>query len=416
VKTIAPQRQRGIVVILVTIGLVALLATAALALDGAHGMINKTRLQNVVDAAALSAAKTLDQTNGDADAARTEALAMFADNAGALSNAEIQSSYTTGDLTVSVQFSTTLEPFVPGTVPAQFVRVIASNLRLPGWFVRVVGVTEKVVGATAVAGPSPTLGQVCNVAPMMVCGDPSDPTDPYFGYTPNEPEILKTASSGGDFEVGPGNFQLVRLDGSAGGADIRRALAGDYDACVDNSDEAVIETEPGNTVGPLVQGINTRLGIYEGPLAGSQSQYPPDVIIEQPDPLLTYDAGSDAILYQGNPVDPDAITFFDYQEYEARLTTSSFDREPPIGQFGRRILAMPVGNCDGTTNGQGQVPLLGFACFYLIQEAIQKGNESHVYGQFVGNCEVTGRPGPEPVTGPGPHIIQLYKDPDAVPS
>jgi hypothetical protein len=62
-------------------------------------------------------------------------------------------------------------------------------------------------------------------------------------------------------------------------------------------------------------------------------------------------------------------------------------------------------------NGQGSVPLLGFACFFLLQPAEQKGNDSFVYGQFVEGCEVNGTPGPNPVAGSGPHIIQLYHDP-----
>jgi hypothetical protein len=56
---------------------------------------------------------------------------------------------------------------------------------------------------------------------------------------------------------------------------------------------------------------------------------------------------------------------------------------------------------------------MGVLCFHLLQEAVQQGNESHVYGQFVGDgCGVNGTPGPDPLTGPGPYVIQLYKDPD----
>ena len=113
-----PRRQRGIVAVIFTIALVVMLGMVGLALDGAHGMLNKTRLQNTVDAAALSAAKTLDQTD-DTVLATVEALAMFFTNASETGNAEIAASYAGGQLTVSVQFSTTLHPFVPGTTPAR---------------------------------------------------------------------------------------------------------------------------------------------------------------------------------------------------------------------------------------------------------------------------------------------------------
>jgi len=415
------RRQRGVIVVLVAIAMLVMLGIVGMALDGAHGLLSKNRLQSVVDAAALSAAKTLDQTDGDTTLAQVEALSMFDQNASASGNGEIRASLDGGDVQVTVQFSKTLNPFVPGTVPAQYVRVRAANLRLPGWFVRVMGMNELVVGASAVAGPSPTLAEICNVAPMMVCGDPAAAAtgDPFYGYQVGQPEVLKTSTtSGGNFEIGPGNFQLIRLDGASGAADIRRALAGDFGACIATDDD--IPTEPGNTVGPVVQGINTRLGIYLGPLGSSQSQYPPDVITREVSPPLTYDSSTDTILYQGTPVSGAGDQpFYDYTDYQNDLAAEHYDH-PPLdgdppgnGAFGRRVLALPVGDCSGTTSGAGTVPMMGVLCFHLLQAAEQKGNESYVYGQFIGDgCGVNGRPGPDPVTGPGPYIIQLYKDPD----
>ena len=55
-------RQRGIVAVMVAIGLLALLAMVGLALDSGHAVLNKSRLQNTVDASALAAAKVLDST------------------------------------------------------------------------------------------------------------------------------------------------------------------------------------------------------------------------------------------------------------------------------------------------------------------------------------------------------------------
>ena len=54
-----PKRQRGAVIVLIVIAMLSMLLMAALALDGSHMLVNKTRLQNAVDAAALSGAKTL---------------------------------------------------------------------------------------------------------------------------------------------------------------------------------------------------------------------------------------------------------------------------------------------------------------------------------------------------------------------
>jgi hypothetical protein len=356
---------------------------------------------------------------------------MFGNNADNPGNALLNSSYTSGQMNVSAEFSNTLMPFVNGTVPARYVRVTATNFRVANFLMPLFGVTDAAVSSTAVAGPSPRLTRVCNVAPMMVCGDPQDPDDPYYGYTPGVPDVLKTSTTNGNWEVGPGNFQLVRLDGFTGGADIRRSLAGDFDACVGTNDD--IETEPGNTVGPVVQGLNTRFGIYAGPMGGQQANYPPDVIVKQANyglgggNNLDYDPATDQISYDGTVVetaaDMSAAGLYHYDDYIADIAADILDNQPldgsPAGPgaYGRRTIAMPVGDCSQSTSGQGTVPLMGVLCFHLLQAAEQQGNESYVYGQFIGDgCGVTGNPGDEPNDEAGPFIIQLYKDPDTVAS
>jgi hypothetical protein len=395
--------------ILVVAGMVAILGIAGLALDSGHAMLNKTRLQNTVDAAALAAAKTLDQT---ADVALAEAAAgvMFAANADNAGNRELGEAYASGNVEVTVEFSSTLNPFVAGSTPAAYVRVRAQGFSMPAWFSAVVGITEKSVAASAVAGPSPTINQACNIMPMMVCGDPAA-GPPYFGYTPNQPEVLKSSTSNGSWEVGPGNFQLIRLGGGQGGADVREAMAGGYDGCMTAGDN--IETEPGNTIGPVVQGFNTRFGSYLGPMNGQQSTYPPDVVTTQPVPPLGYDRTTDTITQGGTPIADATQLDFSYDDYSARVEGATYNHQPApagIGAFQRREAAIAIGNCDGTTNGQGEVPLLGFGCFFLLQEAEQQGNESYIYGQFLEDCRAGGMPGSEPTNVPGPYLIQLYRD------
>ena len=395
--------------ILVVAGMVAILGIAGLALDSGHAMLNKTRLQNTVDAAALAAAKTLDQT---ADVALAEAAAgvMFAMNADNAGNRELGEAYASGNVEVTVEFSSTLNPFVAGSTPPAYVRVRAQGFSMPAWFSAVVGITEKSVAASAVAGPSPTINQACNIMPMMVCGDPAA-GPPYFGYTPNQPEVLKSSTSNGSWEVGPGNFQLIRLGDGQGGAYVREAMAGGYDGCMTAGDN--IETEPGNTVGPVVQGFNTRFGSYLGPMNGQQSTYPPDVVTTQPVPPLGYDRTTDTITQGGTPITDATQIDFSYDHYSARVEGANYNHQPAptgMGAFQRREAPIAIGNCDGTTNGQGEVPLLGFGCFFLLQEAQQQGNESYIFGQFLEDCRAGGMPGPEPTNVPGPYLIQLYRD------
>jgi Flp pilus assembly protein TadG len=405
----APREQRGVVMILVVIGMAAIIGVVGLALDSGHAMLNKTRLQNTVDAAALAAAKTLDQT-ADESLSTAAANAMFASNAANPGNREIGEAYAAGKFSVTVEYSSTLNPFTPGTSPAAYVRVRALGFTMPVWFSAVVGATGKQASASAVAGPSPTINQACNIMPMMVCGDPSAGA-PFFGYTANEPEVLKSSTTNGNWEVGPGNFQLIRLGDGQGGADVREAMAGGYDGCLTAGDN--IETEPGNTIGPVVQGFNTRFGSYLGPMSGTQTTYPPDVVVKQPVPPLSYDSATDTITQSGSPITDGSQIDYNYDDYTASVDAGQYDYQPApngVGAFQRREVAIAIGNCDGTTSGQGQVPLLGFGCFFLLQEAEQKGNESYIYGQFLEDCRAGGMPGPAPTNIPGPYVIQLYRD------
>lgn len=378
--------QKGMVLPILAVGMLILIGVAGLALDMGHAFLNRTRLQNALDAAALSGAVTLDRqrdtVQASADALNTFNLnaALDMDNPG---------------LVPVIEFSDTLIPFVPGGSDPRYVRVTVDSFQEPMWFAQVLpGVgTTKDVGGSAVAGPSPSLDEICDIAPIMVCGDPSADTDcgdgDCFGYTfdptSTEETVLKTGS-GSDWEVGPGNFQLIRLDDSKGGADVRENLAGSFENCIRSTEP--VETEPGNTVGPVAQGINTRFGIYNGPFnQDDRDIYKPDLVsdLHAPD--------------------------YYYSDYKAAYDSTSYDN--PDGEAERRVVAVPIGDCNGTVNGQGSVPILGLGCFFLTQPAEQNGDQ-RIYGQFVSGCRASGVPGPDPVTGPGPYIIQLYKDPDSV--
>lgn len=406
--------------VLVVIAMTVLILMAGLALDVGHMMLSKTRLQASVDAAALAAAKALDET-ASTTVATAAALQAFGFNAAATGNRELGSSYTSGGTRVTVQYSSTLPPFTPGSATGPYVRVIATGFSFSTWLVEVAGISRLGVSATAVAGPSPTINTACNVAPMLVCGTPAATNPPppnyLFGYTLNAPQVMKSAAPGSS-QVGPGNFQLVQIGGT--GANIVRSnMGGTYAACMTSGTS--IQTETGGDTGPVAQGLNTRFGQYSGPT--SMTQYPPDVITTYNSPTLTSDSNGN--IWQGstqitanninNNGTPNVYSYQDYMRDEANAAVYTYQ---PVtsggpGVFNRRVLTVPVGNCTGTANGSTTVPVLGFACFYLVQPVTHQGNTNYVIGQFVGNCDTNGTPGPNPVTGPGPYIIQLYHDPSS---
>lgn len=424
---VAPgHRQRGIALVVLVVGLTALLLAVALALDVGHATLNESRLQNATDAAALAAAKILDNSAGNTALATTEAFVAFGNNANSSGDQELATAYGngTGAITLTVQYSATLPPFTPGSATGPYVRVIAKGFARPTWFAQIAGISQVTLSASAVAGPSPSINQSCNLVPMMVCGTPAPnpaPANWDYGYTPNAPTIMKLAAPGGG-TIGPGNFQLIQLGGSGANV-VRQDLAGGYNGCetLGNS----VSTQPGNETGPVADGLDTRFGDYSGSMGGSQAQYPPDVIVTQPNPLLTVStsgsgcSSSAPCIQQGNngPIvtasNIDSLGVFDYNSYEAALNAQQYTNAPPNGQFNRRILAVPVGNCSAGSGGSSSIPIIGFACFFLLQEPTHSGNTDWVLGQFIGNCNTDGTPGPAPSSGPQPYIIQLYRDPNS---
>ncbi|MCQ4326047.1 pilus assembly protein [Stutzerimonas stutzeri] len=419
-----PHRQRGAVMVLVVVALATMLLMGALALDGSHMLVNKTRLQNAVDAAALSGAKTLQQVTGSGNAGsltQDAARETFRRNAEAAGNGELAGalgddlgSILRVDLSASVY-----GPFsFPGPADARYVRVSVAELPLAGFLWGILQAfgndTNKAVAAIATAGPSPT--SPCNIAPLMVCGNPGQ-HDPdagmFWGYRFGDLEVLKGAA-GNSPAIGPGNFQLIRLGDSAGGADVREALAGGIEQC--NSVGKAVETEPGNTVGPVSQGFNTRFGQYAGALSNSAGEYPPDLVTDYSSPAISYNNATAQAEYQGQAVSSNAgnlstasAALLDYNDWRQRVADCPNGCRAD-GVFERRMLKIVLGDCSGSSGGQTSVPVLGFGCFFLVQPLpTGTGNEAQIFGQFVSECEGDNVPDSDPVNDGGPQIIQLFK-------
>jgi hypothetical protein len=399
--------QRGAAMPLVVVGLLAMLAVAGLALDSSHALANKTRLQNLVDAAALTAAKELSLPGTDTVQATAAAMSLFGQNADGAGNHEVDDAWDAGEgeITLTVQYSATLNPFVPGAPEGPYVRVIAQNFDIGTSLSRVLGIDQIPVAASAVSGPSATLDNACNVAPLVVCAD--DPGQPDFGFQQNELRVLKPQPGQHD-DVGPGNYKLLRLDCGAGGACVRTNMAGSYDQCL--SDAETVETEPGVTAGPTSQGFNTRFGQYNGGDLNAQ-EYPPDVVVMGPDPYLETDDSVPPKIFQGtNEVQTADQINHAYDWYTGSNAVREYD--PPLGVRGRRVMAMPVADCSGDETGQSTLQVEGFACFFMLQP-ILGGPEKQIFGQFVEECVATGVPGPEPGNEGLTFVIQLYDDPDS---
>lgn len=422
--TATPRRQEGSVSVLMVIALAAMAIMAALALDGGHMLLNKTRLQNAVDAAALSGAKTLSQVEGSTNMAsttRTAALNTLARNANATGNNELATAVAgnPGAFAVVELSSSVYGPFsFPGPADAKYVRVSVPSYNLAGFFWNFAqsfgALGNKAVAAIATAGPSPT--SPCDLAPLMVCGDPTkyDPdAGMFWGFQFGDLQVLKTAA-GNSSPIGPGNFQL--LDFGSGGSTVRQDLAGGGSVCRNVGQN--VQTSPGNMVGPTSQGLNTRFGIYNGPLRASD--YPPDLVTTSSNPAITYDDSvtPPQVTYQGQTVTSSGgnltaggNAIFDYNDWRASVAACVAGGSgcESNGVFERRMMKIVVGDCSGKLSGSTSIPVLGFGCYFVVQPMSSGGTEAQIFGQFVKECEGDNVPSPSPSNDSGPQIIQLYK-------
>ena len=405
---------------MLVVSLVAILGVAGLAVDVGNAFLVQTRLQNAMDAAALSAAKTLNQHRSTvrAKAHGTETFIAHL-------NADL-SDYA-GSITPVFEFSDALTPFETGGLNSRFVRVSLTDVPVAVLFANALsGVSDQFdLDSAAVAGPLPIGGgeaEICDVAPLFVCGDMSDSDCSdgtcYGMEIGDESEVcLKTGSQNGGGNgngngngnglgnwkgqngdddgicsevspgIGSGNFQLLSLGCGNGANCVRQAISGAYRGCLTLGND--VETKPGNTVGPTAQGLNTRFGEYSGSMTADA--YPPD--------LVTTNRNDDSDFW--------------YRNYLDRYVNGIYDEES--GRPNRRVVAVPVGSCDGTVNGRGTVTVSAVACVFLTRPALHSGNDQAVYGQIIGDCEVGGDSPAEPQTGPtlgtfGAYKIVLYKN------
>ena len=417
-----PARQRGAVLVLVAVGMLAIIGMAGLALQSGHLFVNKTHLQNALDAAALSAAKTLnnDGTVETAIAAGQEAFENHRAPATGTSTF-LERQMRDSSYTLAFAFSATLDPFTPGATetgdpPATFVRASATDFTMDTWLANVLpGVgDEQDIGGTAVAGPAPIdPANTCDVLPLLMCAPDPNAVDrdcsdeggsdegECFGWEGGDKEVcLKEADGGHQGSACPdalqqGNFHLLRL-GGPGANIVRDALAGGYSGCVALGQTA--PTQPGNIAGPVHQGLNTRFGDYQGG-GMNRADYPPDTVTNE----------------APGPVDG-TCTGFCYDQYVADQLAGNYDNPPPDAGDGvpdRRKVAAAIGDCRDLPGGATQVPVIGIGCFFLTRKAgIPPLKE--VYGQLVGDCQADGNIAAGPLPGGSlRYRIVLYKDPDS---
>ncbi|MFT6987463.1 MAG: hypothetical protein ACJAT7_003319 [Psychromonas sp.] len=425
------KKQQGNILVMFTIGLFVLIAMAALAIDGGHLLLNKSRLQNIADAAALHAAKTLDEGGSHQDA-RVAVIEIIGLNLAHNDNFEIKDALLLPALNsvpnapqvttqINVDFSERPDPFIHSTSDdADYVKVEVLNLNLNNFLANIMGFSKR-VSATALAGKSPAITDCpANILPLVMCSDPdgSDGDDYAFGLPLNDLYLLKITPDT-DTPIGPGNFQLLNFPGND---QLKELLAGgvNNDICEVNSTTIgdYVTTKPGNTVA-IAKGMNTRFGIYKGEFsqADDELNYPRDWNTCR-GPFIELDA-SGAI--------PTATeeTAYHHDQYQADIENGSGycpsdfsdgDGDIDTGiQNGseRRIFNIFVADCSEGGSGTTDLYNPKIGCFFLTQEMLQTGLDAYIVGELIKECSGEGTTDGTAEDNPGPHKIVLYHVPDS---
>ncbi|MEI8655391.1 MULTISPECIES: pilus assembly protein TadG-related protein [Vibrio] len=432
------RKQRGLVAVIVTIALFSFMGIAALAVDINHALMNRTKLQNSVDSAALAAALVLDRsdfTSGTAasalaiaSGAAKDALAQMATADG---NAELD--FVSAPVEVNITLANRAD-LTGGYDPAgddHYVRVAVNNLSLNSFVMQIFGLNKQ-LSASAVAGPSAGGGS-CNLVPMAVCEiDASDTDNSGFDY--NSVYALKLATNTSD--MGAGNFQLLNYDTDD---KLSEQLAGSFQGCASVGN--TVRSKPGNTVGPVGDGLNMRFGDKSNLEA---ADFPADSNTTEAELSDLYKndhkdvntitdvfekiaEAETALANNINPKNNKELTDAEVAEYEAVLAdyplnsqedlTLNYEQYQNTGND-RRRLAVPIIDCsadaygDPSPTGASDYNVKSVGCFFLLQRApTNSGDKQEIYGEYLEKCPTPNVPYNGVSNSLGTYRIVLYDDP-----
>lgn len=213
--TILKNEEKGSVVVLVAVALVVILAVTALVVDVGTLTLEKERLSNACDAAALAAARELPSMT----AAEQKALEYLEFN-----------HVSPTEATVSIN-------------PSGTQITVAASRTINYVFAPVLGLYSGTVNAQAVA----TFGVVDGITGIVPFGIPDQTL--FFGQ-----ECQLKAGSHDDY--GPGNYGALAL-ALTGAQSYCNYLKYGYNGMIKVGDW--LQTEPGNMSGPTADGVHYRL-------------------------------------------------------------------------------------------------------------------------------------------------------------
>ena len=266
--------QRGSVMVLSSVAMLAVLLAVGLGVDISHFYLAKTELQNAADAAALAAASTLNSTSTGIINGAWRATAVV--NKYEFSKDTVQ--FTSSD---AILWSANLDgPYLKTNAASaseevaktiRFVKVTTEQSPVSISFASVVLGNNKNMSATATAGLSVPINTFCGFIPLAVLiADDDDELEPFEEYT-----IRAPAGNG----VSPGDYQILSITGP-GGDDVGMGIGSGVDACLKPGETYKVDCKPGLTAGKVRTGLNSRFDDYGGSQLDPTTQ-PPDTNIKE---------------------------------------------------------------------------------------------------------------------------------------
>lgn len=461
IKAASLHKTKGNVLVLTAFALFVLMGMAAIAVDLSHAETNKTRLQNLADALALSAAISLNRQESSGTISDIEEYAenyaktvTLPDFKSASGNNEVTLTTADFDFTFATNWSPTSGWVAADAIDgAHFARVVTKNpLNLATWFARVINFNNMAVSASAVAGTTPIV-PCSDVLPVIACANVNNSKPKSadavcgtggkcFGYAMNTVFCFK-ASSGNksnlncpavssDYMGGPqgisGNFGWMSVGNGA--KSINDCAAGNpgcqIQFCTNYAASATISSQTGN-IAAIEQGFNTRFDIYKGSYT-DPTQYPPDYIVGYAPSSTTADNKTRSADNANNitipqPPNVQAIstttsnpTNLYVNNYKPLIDSGATSDATNTPQNNRRVLAAPFIDCTQVqkTKGGFTVPssaVVGWGCLFITQP-MPTGSPTSIYAELIdntNNCQGMGLDVSNINTGF--YKVILYKDP-----
>ncbi|HEY6121862.1 MAG TPA: pilus assembly protein TadG-related protein, partial [Pyrinomonadaceae bacterium] len=351
------KSERGSILVVSTVGMLALLLAVGLGVDISRFYLAKTELQNAADASALAAVSALNSSSAGITEATNRAVQ-------AMNNYDFNKkgvAFPRSNVLFAVNLAGPYMSETQGkTQPTniRFVQVTTPASAVGVSFAASVLGSSKDLTATATAGYSLPLNIICSWIPAFVLDDPVNPISPGNVYT------FRGAPGK---SISPGNYQLLSPIGP-GGNDTRTGMANGVDLCVAVGD--TVATKPGVTAGPVRQGINTRFDIYQGPV----------------DPVTS-------------PPDTNVAPDITYSQYRDGSTTQAPSH---TGSPGRRVVFIPIAK-NPPGNGRSDIVVDRFGVFFL-QSPVGNGNGGDLTAEYISDIVLAGKGGYDPNGLPGNNL------------